>query len=442
MTLPDTGEILTPIDDPCQFNPAWRAIVAGYLFSSGVRTDDDLRSISKTGCIEVSRIAHVVIDPEEESPAEKARDASDDEKDEPDADGVDLKGVVDGPTVGADVDGHDDDPDAGVKNDAPMRFKDVVKKAHVRIEPFYGHPLYRPFASDKWVSAHIKMMDEVSRGELSDASVPFRLASKWYGEMECEMAMRKRLEPLLLTEIGMDVITLDVIGTPSAQPAVEAYEKMYFNCRDDNFDRHPSMQLIQRMAMPYGPLKMFCRKGEELDRDGFVIGDGRPIAKDSDVWRAVAATMGYETLMYLWRWDATAHGLKDRSISRMIEISWNVAVSRLMSDLYTGQIAHEDAARVLASYTAHTKMLVDSRRGGGSESNDTTKALMAVLYQTSPHMIAMDESDDAVSSRNADIQSRISSQLAISKQTIEDRGEAAEHEVIDAQISDAVKIQQ
>ena len=398
MNLPETGEVATPVDDPCQYNPAWRAIVAGYLFSVGVRTEEDLKTIAMSGCLKVQK---------------------------PDYD------------RSAPVDEHE------AHRGNRRRLKKVVKTVNVRVQPFYGHPEYRPFASDKWIQAQIEMIDAESRGAcLTAQGAAMRLASKWYSELDNEAAMKKRVEALLLTEIGMDVITLDLVGQPSAQPAIEAYERMYFNCRDDNFNRHPSMQLIQRMAMPYGPLKMFCRKGEELDRDGFVIGDGRPIAKDSDVWRAVAATMGYETLMYLWRWDATAHGLKDRSISRMIEISWNVAVSRLMSDLYTGQIAHEDAARVLASYTAHTKMLVDSRRGGGSESNDTTKALMAVLYQTSPHMIAMDDSDDAVSSRNADIQSRISSQLAISKQTIDDKGEAAEHEVIDAQISEAVNVQQ
>ena len=397
MNLPDTGEIVTPVDDPCQFNPAWRAIVAGYLFSAGARTPDDFKSIAVSGCLVVAREFE-----------DKTKDAAEQKPGEQ-------------------------------KDGKKAKPKKVVRKVNVKVTPFYEHPEYRAFASDKWIQGHVAMVDEESGGSgLSDASVPFRLASRWYSEMDTEAALKKRLEPLLLTEIGMDVITLDLVGQPSAQPAVEAYERMYFNCRDDNFNRNPSMQLIQRIAMPYGPLKMFCHKWEELDSDGFVIGDGRPIAKDSDVWRAVAATMGYETLMYLWRWDSTAHGLKDRSISRMIEISWNVAVSRLMNDLYTGQIAHEDAARVLASYTAHAKMLVDSRRGGGSESNDTTKALMAVLYQTSPRMIAMDDSDDAVSSRNADIQSRISSQMAINRQTIDDNGPSVEHDVIDAQISERI----
>ena len=393
MNIPNAGEIATPVDDPCQFNPAWRAIVAGYLFSADVRDKEDFDSVASSGCI------HVYSESCENGTKK---------------------------------------PKGDVKRDSKSRKQ--IKKTVVKVSPFYEHPEYRVFASDKWIREYVRMVDDESRGEcLADGSVPFKLASRWYSEMETEACLRKRLEPLLLTEIGMDVITLDLIGQPSVQPAIEAYEKMYFNCRDDNFNRNPSMQLIQRMAMPYGPLKMFCHKWEELDSDGFVIGDGRPIAKDSDVWRAVAATMGYETLMYLWRWDSTAHGLKDRSISRMIEISWNVAVSRLMNDLYTGQIAHEDAARVLASYTTHAKMLVDSKRGGGgSESNDTTKALMAVLYQTSPHMIAMDDSDDAVSSRNADIQSRISSQMAINRQTIDDNGPSVEHEVIDAQISERI----
>ena len=403
MNLPDIGEVVTPVDDPCQFNPAWRSIVAGYLFSLGRWSPEDLKSISMTGCVTVTQ--NVTADVTQ----------------------------VDGPKAKKNKDKN------GVK---PKKSKKKISETTTinrPIYPFRDCPEYRSFVLDKWIVAMLSMFNDTADGlPLSDANVPLRLASRWYSEMDTEAAMKKRLEPLLLTEIGMDVITMDLIGLPSAQPAVEAYEKLYFNCRDDNFSLNPSMQLIERFACPYGPLKPFLRKWEDLDADGFCVQDGRPVAKDSDIWRAIAATMGYEALMYLWRWERKAHGLKDRSLSRMIEMSWQAAVSRLLSDMYTGNIAHEDAARVLASYTAQAKYISDEKRGGGNGgANDTMTALMSLLYLAAPKMVQFDEADD--SARNDEIQSRIASQLAINKQSIEDHGKNVEAEIIDAQISDAVE---
>ena len=110
-----------------------------------------------------------------------------------------------------------------------------------------------------------------------------------------------------------------------------------------------------------------------------------------------------------------------------------------MSDLYTGNISHEDAARVLASYTSQAKFMSDERNGrSGGDDTDTTKALMAVLNMAAPKMVVFSEEDE--NDRNNEIQSRIQSQLAISKQTIDDRGKQVEAEIIDAQISDAVSV--
>jgi hypothetical protein len=121
----------------------------------------------------------------------------------------------------------------------------------------------------------------------------------------------------------------------------------------------------------------------------------------------------------------------------MIDLSWKVATSKLFADLYNGDIMHEDAARLLSAYTAQAKKITDDRNGRhDSGEDDTTKALMAVLYQVAPKMVVFSEEDEK--SRNEDIQSRIQSQLAISKQTIEDKGKQVEAEIIDAQISNAI----
>lgn len=415
MQIPEIGDIVTPVDDPCQFNPAWRSIVAGHLFSVGARTKDDFDSIAKFGCVIVTVTKNVTETSVTVTP--------------------DVTVTQDENSIKSRKNGKK----AKEKLKKQQKQKTVTKKVNRPIEPFASHPEYRPFALDKYIRLNVKMInDEVDGHPLADECVPIRLATRWYSEIDHEAAFKKRLEPLLLTGIGLDIITLDLIGCASAQPAIEAYERLFFNCRTDDFSLNPSAQLIQRIAMPYGPLKTFLRKYEMVDEDGFVIGDGRPIAKDSDIWRAIAATMGYEALMYTWKWERFAHGMKDNSLESMIELSWKVAASKLFSDLYTGTIAHEDAARILAAYTAQAKKISDdreSRQNGGD--GDTTNALLAVLRLVAPKMVVFSEKDEQA--RNEEIQGRIAAQLAISKTSVEDRGVQVESEIIDAQIKDTIR---
>lgn len=406
MNLPDIGEVVTPIDDPCQYNPAWRSIVAGYIFSSGIRSEADLDTLAMTGTVTVTvtvtpNVTHDKMAVSDKRKAKAGKNAKKKNKTR--------------------------------KKDVPQRVE-----RHRRIFPFYEHPEYRVFASDKWIAAQVLMLcDEVAGRPLSDQSVPIKLATRWYYEAESEAAMKKRLEPMLLTEIGMDVITLDLVGTPSASPAIEAYERLYFNCRDENFNLSPSTQLVQRLAMPWGPLKTYLRKWEVVDEDGFVIGDGRPLAKDSDVWRAIAATMGYEALMYIWRWENKAHGLKDKSLSRMLDLGWKAAVAKLLNDLFTGDIKHEDAARVLASFTAQSKFISDDRKEG-VEGEDSTMAVLAILQAAAPRMRVLEAGSAGMITDN-DIQNRIAAQQAIDKTNIKDEGKQVAEEIIDAQIEHAIE---
>lgn len=405
MELPETGDVVTPIDDPCQFNPAWRSIVANYMFMEGVRSREDLEFISKTGSVIVC----------EEVEVEAQEDEVDQKKQK-----KPKKGKC-------------------AKAKKKTRRKTEVRKTPRPIAPFDSNPEYRVFASDEYIARYITMLEEdITRSVQCEEGIPLRLATRWYSEMDHEAAMKKRLEALLLTEVGMDVITLDLTGQPSMQSVIEAYERLYFNCRDDKFNLNPSGQLVQRFAMPYGPIKTFLRKYEELDDEGFVIGDGRPLAKESDVWRAIGALMGYEALIYYWRWERRAHGMKDASVKGMIDLCWKASMSRLIADLFTGNVSHEDASRLLSAFTSQSKYISDSGKNRGADGEkDTTNALMNILYLAAPEMVQFDEVEDAA--RNDDIQSRIQSQLAINKQAIEDHGKQVEAEIVDAQISAAVE---
>lgn len=374
-------------------------MVAEYLFSAGARSNEDLDSIAKTGNITVTRtVTHPVTRTRSKESNKKTRRKK--------------------------------------CNSTDVKVEKFVYK--IPVEPFIEHSEYRPFALDKWIRGYVVMCAGLSTGHhLQDEHVPIKLAERWYTEMESEAAMRKRIEPMLLTEIGMDVIALDLLGCQSLQPAIEAYERLYYNSRDENWNLNGSMQLIQRMAMPWGPIKTYLKKWEKLDSDGFVIGDGRPICKESDIWRAVAATQGYDALMFLWRWDKRAHGIKDRSIEHMLDISWRVSVTMMMADLFTGDVKHEDVARILAAYTAQSKRISEDRHDGG-EGDDTTSALLSVLYAAAPKMRTLVEGGAGMITDN-DIQTRIAAQQAIDKTHIQDAGKQVANEVIEAQITEAIE---
>ena len=406
MDLLEHGDIVTPVDDPCQFNPAWRSILAQYLFANGRWDKESLGFLAKTGCVTVTNTITCTVTATV-------------------ANGKSGKGKKNAKSA------------KSAKN-KPKKTATVTEKVLRPLYPFHKHPEYRVFASDPWILRQLSYMTDKADGKpTSDENVPLKLAQRWYSEMDSESAMKKRIEPLLLTEIGMDIIAMDLLGFPSAQPAIEAYEKMYFNCRDENFKIHPSLQLRMKMAMPWGPLKAYLRKWETTDEEGFCEQDGRPVAKDSDVWRAVGATMGYEALMYLWRWERFAHGLEDTSLMHMMEISWKSGMSRLLSDLYTGNIAHEDVARLLAAFTAHMKYISDDRKEGG-EGGEMAEAFMALLGVAAPKMRELVAGGAGMIS-DVEIQARIESQQAIDKTHIQDAGKQIDAQVIDAQITEAVE---
>lgn len=406
MQLLDTEEVITPIDDPCQFMPAWRAIVAGYLFSMEVRTREDLDSIAKSGCRPI-KINVIVKDDDEES----------DKKRKPKGGKIKPK-----------------------KKKIPPKTKTAVKTVYKPVPPFDTHPEFRCMASDKWIAASVVLMDDCANGRPSTAeTAPLLLAKRWYYEPDNEAAMKKRIEPLLLTGIDMDIVTLDLMGVISWRPAMEAYERMYFNCRGDSWEINPSMQLIQRFAMPWGPLKTYLREDDVVDvRTGLVLGDGRPLAKASDVWRAIAALLGYEALMFAWQWNNRCHGIKDNSVEHMIELMWKASVARQLTDLFTGGIRHEDVARLLAAFTSQAKYITDKANGGsGGDSDDTMEALMALLSVAAPKMRVLEKGAAGMIGDN-EIRERIAAQQAIDKQHIPDAGKDVAIEVIDAQISDAI----
>lgn len=277
--------------------------------------------------------------------------------------------------------------------------------------------IYRPYFQDKYVQKLVKFLRAESSGKaLSLEQSYIRLALMWYNNPSPSGA-KFRLEPLLLTGATMETIMLDISGGTVPLDVFKFYEKLFFNIRDEEFRLSKSCQLRQSFAMP---------EGDDL-RD----------ADSSEIWKAIATLMGYDVLMNVWMWK-DAHGLSSKGSEFLLDETWRAAQSRLFMSVFSDRVGHKSLGDILGAYTSQFKMLKDTRSDSGSE-NDTTKALMAVLSHTAPHMVTIAHDVDSLSAETAAIQSRIASQLAIEKQKIEDKGSNVSNAVVDAQIINAIR---
>jgi len=279
-------------------------------------------------------------------------------------------------------------------------------------------PIYKQYFSDKYVQKFVKYLKAESSGkQLTEEQTRIRIALMWF-ENPSPSGVRFRLEPLLLTGATMETIMLDISGGTVPMDVFTFYEKLFFNIRDDEGRLSKSFQLRQAFAMP---------NGDDL-RD----------ADQTEIWKAIAALMGYDVLMHVWMWR-DAHGLSTKGLDFLLDETWRAAQSRLFISVFADRVGHKSLSDILAAYTSQFKALREQRMTS-DDGNDTTKALMAVLYHTSPHMISVARSVDELADETAAIQSRITSQLAIDKQKIQDRGSAVSDAVVDEQIANAITV--
>jgi len=298
-------------------------------------------------------------------------------------------------------------------------WRDSLAKAIIDLHPRLSSvdSLYRPYFQDKYVQDYVKYLKAESSGKvLSGSQSMMRIARMWY-DNPSPSGVRFRLEPLLLTGATMETIMLDISGGTVPVEVFTLYEKLFFNIRDDEGRLSKSCQLRQAFAMPNG--------------------DDLHDADSPEIWKAIAALMGYDVLMHVWMWK-DAHGLSTKGTEFLLDETWRAAQSRLFMSVFADRVGHKSLGDILSAYTSQFKMLREQKMTS-DEANDTTRALMAVLYKTSPRMIAVAQDVDSLSAETAAIQSRITSQLAIEKQKIDDKGAAVSNAVINEQIDNAVR---
>lgn len=288
--------------------------------------------------------------------------------------------------------------------DNPVQFdpdwRNAIATAAVDYPKVRVDPMYRAYMHDPWIVRHIDYLKLRRAGRaLSKRNEPSRLASTWYqGSRVSDVKMR--IEPLLLTPVSYDIIAQDIGGGDTMRDAFEAYEKLYFNIRDNNGQLSKSCQLRQYFSLPEGQ-----------------FGHDTPPEK---LWKMVGALMGYDTLMRMWLWG-DASGLTNRSEEYMLNEMWRVAQSRLFMHIFSDRVGHESLAKLLSAFTGQAKMLHDSASGTG-QVFDTARVLMALLANTRPTIIGAAAVVDSVSDITAAIRAKLAAQKTISATEIVDKG--------------------
>lgn len=257
-----------------------------------------------------------------------------------------------------------------------------------RIEPEYSQ-----YRSDKWIRLQLSFLRARDRGlKLTRDQMMLRLASVWFQGNNVS-DVRLRLEPLLLTAARMDTIALDLLGSVDCLKAVEFYEKLYFNIRTDDWRISRSCQLKQYFALPSG----------EFNED----------TPPENMWKMVAALMGYDTLMAVWLWR-DAHGLHNTSQEYLLDEMWRVAQSRLFMSMFANRVGHESMAKLLSAISAQQKMLHEDK-DSGSLGVEMVKTMQDILGLVSPSVIGAMSRDVDEKMREEAVMARLEASKAVSE---------------------------
>lgn len=301
--------------------------------------------------------------------------------------------------------------------DNPVQFDPDWRSAIAVAAVDYPHakvdPLYRGYLRDPWIKRHIEYLTLSRSGRaISSRHDASRLASTWHQGSRAS-DVKARLEPLLLTSLSYGDVDRVIGGGIGLEGVCEAYEKLFFNVRDDSGNLTKSCQLRQYFALPEGHI------GKDTPED--------------KLWKMVGALMGHETLLRMWIWDGIS-GFGGGSDEYMLREMWRVAQSRLFMHIFSDRVGHESMAKLLSAFTSQSKMLHDSSSGTGPMF-ETAKTLMALLANTRPTIIGAAAVVDSLPDVTAALQAKLAAQKTISNTPVDDLGMEEGKAMLDAAIA-------
>lgn len=259
---------------------------------------------------------------------------------------------------------------------------------------------FLPYKRDPWIQRQVEYLRSV-RGNrpLTKEQRVLRTASTWYqGNRPSDVKFK--LEPLLLTAVGFDIISLDIGGGVVDDEVFKAYERLFFNVRKDDGAMHPSCQLRTYFSLPDGQL-----------------GPGTP---DEVIWRVVAANSGYDTLVTMWLWN-DAHGLQQTDPGYMLKETWRAAQAQMHRDIIGHRVGHMHMTMLMDKITAHERMRHECM-GAVDQETEMLKVALNLLQLTQPQMITAAKTVDESAQITAAIQGRLLAEGNVAKQAVVDAG--------------------
>ena len=280
-------------------------------------------------------------------------------------------------------------------------------------------PVYHKYRSDSYIQAQIEYLRAVQRGtRLTTEQECLRLASTWFQNTRTT-SVKFRLEPLLLTPVGMDIIQQDLGGKETPLLAFLAYEKLYFAVRNEDFTQKDSIHARNYFAMPSSQLT--------------------PATPIESVWRLVGALHGYDTLVLSWGWSQ-AHGLKSTDPEYLTQELWRAAQSSIFMDLFAGRVPGMFMPQLLTAVTNQTRM---RRETGGDKAklSEQDQTMYEWLQLARPVMAEVAKSVDTDPNRTLELKGRLAIQQRINKQSINDAGPEVGVEKLNTIIANGFKTQ-
>lgn len=221
-----------------------------------------------------------------------------------------------------------------------------------------------PISRDRWVTADLHYLSSMRTPGLltargTDADV--RAVNEIY-QTRNSVCLKDKLDALLLCE----GLTIPVIATLTglSQNQVTAYERIFFNVRDDK----------GRLCISMWAREYFVHGGNVPDNDA-AMGD-RPL-----YWRTLALTGGHKPLLAAWGW-LPPHELPEAEVNLMvfrnllINLDWRIRYGKI-------------DAKSCMDMLGRMKEIVDDMRSRGviagtGDASSEVSAVFKLLYEVRP----------------------------------------------------------
>lgn len=272
-------------------------------------------------------------------------------------------------------------------------------------------------SNDKWIKEHVAFQRSMGPNGVKDSDLwMHKIVLSWYTNSEAVSDTKARLEALLLTEVGFDVIAKDIVGNKYGPELIQIYERLFYDCREEDGTD---------CAAP------FRRTWLSRPRDVRIDGNtGMDI-----YWKSIAAEFGYAGLMHDWIMPGS-HGPQPTT-NQSYEMQRTLLSKLGLERSQRGTIGNMDISLIHRNVLEHDKLLAETKTQGNL-GFDSYVATIGILKEVAPEKIHIVMSDKALKEADEALRSRITSGKQIDGQAVTDLGAQQSHDALYAQMQSIV----